>query len=89
MTIAIERKMNCDNTLLCSIPANCPDLVVFVPIFNFSERKKSDQSDFQVFQVRKKICKKKKKIEKKNLKKMQPTLPDGDVYMKEMSWQLN
>ena len=65
-----------------SIPANCPDLVVFVPIFNFSERKKLEQSDFQVFQVGKKYVKKK-------LKKLQPTLPDGDVYMKEMSWQLN
>ena len=28
----------------------------------------------------------KKKIETKKLKQLQPTLPDGDVYMKEMSW---
>ena len=68
-----------------SIPANCPDLVVFVPIFNFSERKKSEQSDFQVIQVRKKKYVKKNWNQKK-MKKLQPTLPDGDVYMKEMSW---
>ena len=66
-----------------SIPANCPDLVVFVPIVNFSEPQNSEQSDFQVFQVRKKKYVKKKL--KQKMKKLQPTLPDGDVYMKEMS----